>query len=120
MISADADFAARGLRERIVAPLLRLALQLALKPMLSPQVPIARQRRRVKQLAQLTRRRIAVDRTSAVGRHVGWQFRRFADAFPADLALSESVLVASDGHCAGKPSFQGFGRVSLPDASSRL
>src|SRR5688572_13598445 len=40
-----------------------------------------------------------VDRPRAVGRHVGWQFRRLARAFPAELPLSESVLVAHSGHC---------------------
>jgi FkbM family methyltransferase len=40
-----------------------------------------------------------VDRPRAVGRHVGWQLRRLAHAFPAELPLSESVLVASSGHC---------------------
>jgi len=40
-----------------------------------------------------------VDRPRAVGRHVGWQLRRLARAFPADLPLSESVLVARSGSC---------------------
>ena len=40
-----------------------------------------------------------VDRPRAVGRHLGWQWRRGARAFPAELPLSESVLVASSGKC---------------------
>src|SRR5688572_1480089 len=40
-----------------------------------------------------------VHRPQAVGRHVGWQFRRIARAFPAELPLSESVLVAQSGNC---------------------
>lgn len=40
-----------------------------------------------------------VDRPRAVGRHVGWQLRRLARAFPLELPLSESVLVASSGRC---------------------
>jgi FkbM family methyltransferase len=40
-----------------------------------------------------------VNRPRAVRRHVGWQLRRLAQAFPAELRLSESVLVASSGSC---------------------
>jgi FkbM family methyltransferase len=40
-----------------------------------------------------------VDRPRAVGRHVGWQLRRVTGAFPAELPLSESVLVAQNGRC---------------------
>jgi acetyl esterase/lipase len=54
MLSASADLVPRGVRERVAASVLRLALRLALKPKLSPDVPIAEQRRRFMQLARLT------------------------------------------------------------------
>ncbi len=54
MLSASADLVPRGVRERVVASVLRLGLRLALKPKLSPAVPIADQRRRFMQLARLT------------------------------------------------------------------
>lgn len=40
-----------------------------------------------------------VDRPRAIGRHLGWQWRRLSGAFPAELALSQSVLVARSGRC---------------------
>ena len=62
MLMTSAEFVPRGLREGVLAPLLRLALRLALKPKLAPEVPIAAQRRRVEALARLTRpRSIAVE-----------------------------------------------------------
>jgi FkbM family methyltransferase len=48
-------------------------------------------------------RRIAknphVNMISGITRHLGWQIRRLVGGFPCELALSDSVLIARDGHC---------------------
>ncbi len=48
-------------------------------------------------------RRIArnpyLNTVSGVSRHLGWQLRRLAGAFPCELPLSSSVLIASSGQC---------------------
>ena len=40
-----------------------------------------------------------IDRFAAVGRHLDWQRRKLLRAFPHELELSESVLVATHGRC---------------------
>src|SRR5262245_54040693 len=60
MLSDSTDFVPASARERIVAFLLRFGLRLALKPLLSPEVPIARQRRRIRWLTRLTQPQTAV------------------------------------------------------------
>ncbi|MEA2957660.1 MAG: hypothetical protein QOJ58_3160 [Alphaproteobacteria bacterium] len=99
MLSASAEFVPRGARERIVAPLLRLALQLALKPALSPSVPIARQRRRVARLARLARPRIAVATEPAIVGGVPGEWLRPPEA---EAALHGTVLyLHGGGYCIG-------------------
>jgi acetyl esterase/lipase len=60
MLSADAGFVPGGARERVVAPLLRLVLRLALKPKLSPDVAISAQRRCLRRLTRFARPRLDV------------------------------------------------------------
>jgi acetyl esterase/lipase len=97
MLSASADFVPGGARERIVAPLLRLALRLALKPVLSPDVPIARQRRRAERLAGFVRPRIAVAvEPGAVGGVPG-EWLRPPDATPGATIL----YLHGGGYCVG-------------------
>jgi FkbM family methyltransferase len=40
-----------------------------------------------------------IDRFAAVGRHLDWQRRKLLRAFPLELELSESVLLATHGRC---------------------
>jgi FkbM family methyltransferase len=40
-----------------------------------------------------------INRVAAMGRHLDWQRRRLLNDFPADLRLSDSVLVATHGRC---------------------
>jgi acetyl esterase/lipase len=49
----EAEFAPRGIRERLTALVLRIALRTLVKPALSPKVPIVRQRWWLEQLARL-------------------------------------------------------------------
>lgn len=67
MLSDSAEFVPRNMRERVLAPLLRLALQLTLRPKLAPEVPIAAQRRRIKQIGRLTRPRDVLVEPATVG-----------------------------------------------------
>ena len=99
MLSADAEFVPRGARERIVAPLLRLALRLALKPVLSPDAPIARQRRRAERLARLARPHLAVAVEPAIVGGVPGEWLR-----PADAAANAAILyLHGGGYCIGSP-----------------
>lgn len=52
MFSDNADFVPNRLRERVTAQILRLGLRVALKPMLSPRLPIAWQRHWLEVLAR--------------------------------------------------------------------
>jgi acetyl esterase/lipase len=61
MLCNSAAFVPAGARERLAAPLLRLATRLAVKPVMSPAVPIARQRRRLRQVTRMLRPASAVD-----------------------------------------------------------
>ena len=45
MLCDDAELAPRGAREKLTAFLLRSALRIAVKPVLSPNVPLSSQRR---------------------------------------------------------------------------
>jgi FkbM family methyltransferase len=40
-----------------------------------------------------------INRVAAVGRHLDWQRRKVLQAFPTELELSDSVLVAAHGRC---------------------
>jgi len=102
-----------GARERVVAPLLRLALRLALKPMLSPDVPIAHQRRRAERLARLARPRIAVAIEPAVMGGVPGEWLR-----PADAAANAAILyLHGGGYCIGSPSTHRAITMHLADAA---
>jgi acetyl esterase/lipase len=96
MLSVSADFVPQTARERIVAPLLRLALKVALKPVLSPDVPIARQRWRVKRLARLVRPRVAVGIEPAVVGGVPGEWLR-----PPDAARGAILYLHGGGYCVG-------------------
>jgi len=61
MLCSEPGFVPGGLRERLLAPLLRLAARCAVKPVLSPQVPIARQRSRLRKVTRLLRPHAQVD-----------------------------------------------------------
>jgi acetyl esterase/lipase len=97
MLSASAEFVPRNARERIVAPLLRLTLRLALKPVLSPDVPIARQRHRVERLARLARPRSAVAIEPAIVDGVPGEWLRAPDT----NAQGTILYLHGGGYCIG-------------------
>lgn len=95
MSSASADLRPRGIREHVVAAVLRLGLRLALKPKLAPDVPIAEQRRRFLQLARLTWPRDGKVEPATVGGVPGEWVR-------AGAAARASILYLHGGaYCVG-------------------
>jgi len=99
MLSASAHFVPDGARERLLAPLLRLVLRFAVRPKLSPDVPIAVQRRHLKRMTRFTRRRIDVRvEPGSVGGIQGEWLR------PPDAADGATILyLHGGGYCLGSP-----------------
>jgi len=116
MLSASADLAPRGFRERVVAAVLRLGLRLALKPKLAPDVPIVEQRRRFLQLARLTWPRDSKVEPATVGGVPGEWVRAGAasrasilylhgGAYCVGSAASHRAITACLAQAAGMPVF---------------
>jgi acetyl esterase/lipase len=74
MLSDSAELLPDKLREKIIAPLLRVALSLFLRPVLSPRLPLKVQRWWLRQLArvQLPVRGVEVQRVNADGLAAEW------------------------------------------------
>lgn len=103
MPSANAEFIPAGIRERLVAPLLRLAVQMALKPVLSPNVPIAWQRWWLRQLARAACQASKVDiQPGVVGGVAGeWVSPRRSSA---NTNTRTTILYLHGGaYCIGSP-----------------
>src|SRR5580704_14188426 len=66
MLFNSAEFVPNSARERLVAPISRVVLRLALKPALSPNIPIPWQRWWLSQVVQSTRPRGRMDVQSGV------------------------------------------------------
>lgn len=100
MSSADADWVPAGMRERLVAPVLRAAAQLALRPMLSPRVPLAWQRWWLRQLARTTwaGRDVAIEQGRVGG--IAGEWLRPTRAPAATMAV---LYLHGGGYCAGSP-----------------
>lgn len=115
MLSASASFVPGSARERVVARLLKLALQLALKPKLSPDVSIAAQRRRLKRLARLTWPRLDVKIEPAfIGGTPGEWLR------PPNAADGAAILYLHGGaYCVGSAATHRAITVHLAHAARR-
>ncbi len=99
MLCSDAAFVPATARERLAAPVLRLATKLALKPALSPQVPIEQQRRRIRQISRTLRpaRHVAVE-TGNAGAVPGEWLR------PHNASAKAAILYLHGGaYCTGSP-----------------
>lgn len=115
MLSASASFVPGGARERLVASLLRLALRLALKPRLSPDVPIAAQRRRLKRLTRFTRPRIDVKVEPACVGGIPGEWLR-----PPEAADGATILyLHGGGYCVGSPATHRVVTAHLAQATRR-
>lgn len=98
-MSSDSTLVPAGARERIVAAVLRAALRIVLKPMLSPRIPLRLQRGWLELLARANRpaRGVAIE-PSLVGGIAGEWLR------PAEPSASATILyLHGGGFCAGSP-----------------
>jgi acetyl esterase/lipase len=102
MPSANAEFIPAGVREWLAAPLLRLVVQIVLKPVLSPNVPIAWQRWWLRQFARAACQKRKVDiQPGIVGGVAGeWASPRS----PANANTRATILYLHGGaYCIGSP-----------------
>jgi len=103
MISASAELTPRSARERIAAPLLRLGLRLALKPRLSPDFPLAAQRRRFARLGRLSwPRRAAAAPATIAGVPGEWLGTPRAECLRLQRRTGGAILYLHGGaYCVG-------------------
>jgi hypothetical protein len=103
MLCDDAEFAPRGARERLTAFLLRSALRIAVKPVLSPNVPLSSQRRWLKRSARLIQPRWPINiQDGIVGAVKGEWVRSTPTA--ANGGQSGAILYLHGGaYCVGSP-----------------
>ena len=102
MLCSSAEFAPRGVREWLTALFLRSAVRIAVKPVLSPRVPIRWQRWWLKRLTPLIRPR----RRAEIQDHVlgGVKGEWVRPARPANAAQSAAILyLHGGGYCVGSP-----------------
>jgi len=113
MLSDSADFVPWRARECIVASLLRIGLRLALKPVLSPEIPIARQRRRIKWLTRLTQPQtaVAIEPTSIAGVPGEWLSAAESDTSAA------IVYLHGGGYCVGSAATHRAATMALAQAT---
>jgi len=99
MLSSDAAFVPATARERLAAPALRLVTRLALKSALSPDVPLDRQRRRIRRVTRTLplARHVAVEPGKVGGTAGEWLRPRAASTKAAILYLHGGA------YCIGSP-----------------
>jgi acetyl esterase/lipase len=108
MLCNEAQFPPPGIRERLTAALLRGALRTFVKPVLSPKVPIVRQRRWLAQLARVIgpSRQTYFEAGAAGGVKGEWMRpRRLGDGAAAASADSRGRILYLHGgaYCVGAP-----------------
>jgi acetyl esterase/lipase len=99
MLSSDAAFVPATARERLTAPALRLATRLALKSTMSPDVPLDRQRRRIRRVTRTLplARHVAVEPGQVGGTPGEW-------LCPRDASTKAAILYLHGGaYCIGSP-----------------
>ena len=103
MLCDDAEFAPRGAREKLTAFLLRSALRIAVKPVLSPNVPLSSQRRWPNRLTRLIQPRRPINiQDGIVGGVKGEWVRSTPTA--ANGGQSGAILYLHGGaYCVGSP-----------------
>ena len=103
MLFNSAEFIPASARERLAAPALRTATRMFLKPVLSPNVPIAWQRRWLRQLTRAIRPSRHVDiQPATLGGVTGeWLRSRYA---AANAKTTAAILyLHGGGYCVGSP-----------------
>jgi acetyl esterase/lipase len=97
----SADFIPAGTRERLAATVLRIAARLFLQPALSPKIPIAWQRRWLKQVTRVMRPRAHVDvQAGALGGVAGEWLRPRETAANTKAAI---LYLHGGAYCIGSP-----------------
>ncbi len=103
MLSDSADFIPPGARERLTAPVLRLAVRLALKPAFSPRVSIASQRRWLRHVARATLRTSQVDVQSGTVGDVTGEWLRPRRPSAITKASAAILYLHGGAYCLGSP-----------------
>ena len=103
MLSDSADFIPPGVRERLTAPVLRLAVRLALKPAFSPHVSIASQRRWLRHVARTTLRISQVDVQSGTVGDVKGEWLRPRRPSAITKASAAILYLHGGAYCLGSP-----------------
>jgi acetyl esterase/lipase len=101
----ESEFAPPRIRERLTAAILRAVLRTLVKPVLSPNVPIVRQRWWLEQLARLigASRQTQLEAGVAGGVKGEWMRPlRSGDAAPADTPTT-ILYLHGGGYCVGSP-----------------
>jgi acetyl esterase/lipase len=101
MLCNSAAFIPAGTRERLAAPLLRLVTRLAVKPVMSPAIPISRQRRRLHQVTRMLRPASAVDVVSGFLGGVAGEWLR--PHHPAANFTAAILYLHGGAYCIGSP-----------------
>jgi acetyl esterase/lipase len=102
MPSSEAELRPPGVGERLTAAVLRTVLRALLKPVLSPKVPVVRQRRRLEQLARLTRAssKTTLEAGTAGGVKGEWLRPRHSGGAAVPAAI---LYLHGGGYCVGSP-----------------
>lgn len=103
MLCNSAEFAPHGGRQRLAVALLRALTRLAVKPALSPRVPVARQRRRLKRLTRSLRPRVRAEAQAAAVGGVDGEWLGTPGA-PVAAGNGAAILyLHGGGYCIGSP-----------------
>jgi acetyl esterase/lipase len=105
MLCNSAELTPSGLRERLMAPMLRSALRIVLQPVLSPRVPVACQRWWLRQLARANGVSGGTVIESGVAGGIDGEWVRSRDPRRcADAAGGATLLyLHGGGYCVGSP-----------------
>jgi acetyl esterase/lipase len=106
MLCSSAEYTPSGTREWLVALLLRSAVRVALKPVLSPKVPIAWQRRWLRQVARATGSSGGTDIQPGVAGGVKGEWVRPRRGRSAAAQADPGVTILylhGGGYCVGSP-----------------
>jgi len=106
MLLDSGEFVPAGARERLAAPLLRLAVRIALKSVLSPNVPIRRQRWWLRLVMRSVRPGTRVDIRSGVVGGVSGEWARSRLATASAAAKGVILYLHGGAYCVGSPAAQ--------------
>jgi acetyl esterase/lipase len=103
MPSGEAEFAPPGMGERLAAAVLRTALRTLVKPVLSPGVPIFRQRLRLERLARFTRAGGQARLEAGTAGGVSGEWLRPRPSGDGAAPRATILYLHGGGYCVGSP-----------------